>query len=876
MNVIAITIDGARPDIIREFHSFDNFFKQGTYFPTTITYSPYTLASLHAIFTGIYGNENGVDNYYGSNDFKGDSCKTLAEYLRDAGYYTQGDTFNKIFIPEQGFSELTLYDEHGENIIERHKGILEEMKSKEKFFLWLHHGEIHTSLVNNVIKPYDDFSEEYFGKKDENLARYKTYMGKANDYFAEIMNECSRFDDTMVVVFSDHGVSVGERVGEKVYGSYCYDYTLKTFSFFYGPGIFPSREFTTQIRNIDVMPTILDVLNIKEAPGVMKMNGKSVMPIVNGKEDKVRIAYSETGGLGGPYPSPKKPNVRCVRTNEWKLIHNETPDTKELYDLKNDPGESKNLAGKGLKEEATLWEYLAPEQKSRKKVIILGLDGVCWDMIDGWMKEGELPTFKKLKDNYASGTLKSVIIPLTFLAWPSMFTGKNPGKHGIACIGEVNKKYGFNHFNSAKDVKSDFLWEILERNGIKCGLINIPLSSPFRSPIAFGEGDKFRKDWMNFEWKDDTRVGILPSDSNFGKRVNEIIELRFDQLEHVLENREFDFFAMDIFCLDPLQHFNWHDKDFLKDTFKRIDSRLDRFIGKLDDETQFILLSDHGMIKLEKWLRVNNWLEKKGYLRFKGKDMESSIAKAGINRENFESVTNPLISLLVKLRIKRFIPRATIDLFQKIRREQLPSKDGIPPKKLVSLVDWENTRAHALGGEGNIYLNLKGREVYGSVPEEDYEDVREQIIRDLKEDFKDIEIFKREEIYKGPHVEMSPDILFIINGGSIRASHNYNPSGSLFKEPVPGKDVLSNHSLDGILLTYGKDFKKIDTDKEIEEDKKKKYPHIYDITPTVLHIFGLPIPEDIDGRVLEEIFKSKQKIKYSKPEISGLINELDL
>jgi len=56
-----------------------------------------------------------------------------------------------------------------------------------------------------------------------------------------------------------------------------------------------------------------------------------------------RFAFSETGGVEGPWPSPKEPNVKCIRNFKWKLIHNLTPDNWELYDLEKDPNENENL-----------------------------------------------------------------------------------------------------------------------------------------------------------------------------------------------------------------------------------------------------------------------------------------------------------------------------------------------------------------------------------------------------------------------------------------------------------------------------------------------------------------------------------------------------
>ena len=66
---------------------------------------------------------------------------------------------------------------------------------------------------------------------------------------------------------------------------------------------------------------------------------------VKEEETEGRLAFSETGGLSGPYPSPKKHNLFSVRNNSWKLIYQKTVDEYELYDLIHDPEENKNLFG---------------------------------------------------------------------------------------------------------------------------------------------------------------------------------------------------------------------------------------------------------------------------------------------------------------------------------------------------------------------------------------------------------------------------------------------------------------------------------------------------------------------------------------------------
>jgi len=105
------------------------------------------------------------------------------------------------------------------------------------------------------------------------------------------------------------------------------------------------------------MPTIMEINNILPDNSYLGIQGESLLSLIESSffskfrsffsdnHSNERIAYCETGGLFGPWPSPKAPNVKCVRNNEWKLIHNLTPGSWELYDLINDPGEMKNLIG---------------------------------------------------------------------------------------------------------------------------------------------------------------------------------------------------------------------------------------------------------------------------------------------------------------------------------------------------------------------------------------------------------------------------------------------------------------------------------------------------------------------------------------------------
>ena len=156
---------------------------------------------------------------------------------------------------------------------------------------------------------------------------------------------------------SDHGISTGEKIGERAYGAFCYDYTLRTFAYFIGND-FPIKEIDQQVRTIDFMPTILEILNIPLSEEFEKIDGVSLLPLIQGKIVSEKMAFSETGNPLKERSPPKNPNVKSIRTSKWKLILNQFNDTREFYDLKNDPEEKNNLSGKGLEKEDFFWDEL--------------------------------------------------------------------------------------------------------------------------------------------------------------------------------------------------------------------------------------------------------------------------------------------------------------------------------------------------------------------------------------------------------------------------------------------------------------------------------------------------------------------------------------
>jgi arylsulfatase A-like enzyme len=363
-NLIVILIDGGRLDRALKSKVFTDISSKSVFFSQTITYAPHTIAAMHAVFSGSYGTRTGTNSYWSTFKFKKQKFKTLTEYLHDENYHTCADVINELVVPKQGFDDFFIHDEIKDDLSSRHKDLLKTMSTyndnDQNFFLYLHYSNIHTGIMNDVLKVYNNFSKDFFDNKEQNEKRYDMLFGNAEKYLKSIINEIKKLklnDNSLILIISDHGISVGEKFGERAYGSFCYDYTLKTFTYFLSEE-FTSRKIAQQIRTIDLMPTILDFLNIPFDNNYEKIDGTSLMPLIHGLSIPEQIAYSETGNPLDKKEPPKEPNTKSVRTSKWKLILNQHDDSKELYNLELDPNEEKNLFGKGEKMESSLWEKL--------------------------------------------------------------------------------------------------------------------------------------------------------------------------------------------------------------------------------------------------------------------------------------------------------------------------------------------------------------------------------------------------------------------------------------------------------------------------------------------------------------------------------------
>ena len=362
-NVIFILLDGARWDRLNESKEFQDVCKKGTILNNVSTAMPYTIGSINVTFSGLFGKENGIDAYHKMLRLK-KSIKNLPEIFQSQGYFTACDILTKNIIPNRGFNIHQTHNEFKDDLTKRHpnfvKQCLKESNGKP-LFLFLYFSKLHTVTVSEVLKKYEWDEKEFYDNKDKNLSRYDDAFKEVGKYTKLITDELEKLnlkENTILVFFSDHGTGIGERFGERNYGSFTFEETIRTFYQFIGPKIIKNQISDKLLATIDLFPTLLELCNIKNIENTI---GNSFVDYLYGNKKHPishKYTFSETGALHGPYVSPEISNVFCVKTSEYKLVFLKDPDIWELYDLSNDPLEKKNLYGTELKIENELREKL--------------------------------------------------------------------------------------------------------------------------------------------------------------------------------------------------------------------------------------------------------------------------------------------------------------------------------------------------------------------------------------------------------------------------------------------------------------------------------------------------------------------------------------
>jgi predicted AlkP superfamily phosphohydrolase/phosphomutase len=524
-----------------------------------------------------------------------------------------------------------------------------------------------------------------------------------------------------------------------------------------------------------------------------------------------------------------------------------------------------------------------------RRVFMIGWDGATFDLIRPWVAEGKLPTLARLMGAGTHGPLRSTMPPWTFPAWTSFMTGQNPGKHGIFDFFRLRPgSYNLEYLNGSHR-RSPTFWQLLSEAGRKVVSISLPCTFPpdrlangimisgfdfpGEGPGSFVDATGMHPPELYAELKQ--AVGPHPIDAAVMKDVNagrlgvalqtilHTLRQKAATARYLLRQKPWDCFMILFGESDGTGHQFWRycdpqsplfeDRPDLRDSLLRVYQELDRLAGELlnliPPDTLVMMMSDHGFGGVGDWvIYPNAWLEEQGFVRLRRGPKPS----AGLlNRLKMWGVAH------LPAWFQRWLYRSCSGLLGRIEA-----------RVRFGMIDWAGTEAYF---DENPYfplirINVKGRQPQGTVePGTHYEAVRSRVIRVLESWRHPVtgapiveKALRREEVYSGPYVDQAADIIpqwALHQGYSYRfRSSAKAPAGVCIERVDPRRADAAQfytgksgtHREEGIFVAHGPGV--------VREGLSVTGARLIDLAPTLLHLLGVPVPADMDGRVLQEIF----------------------
>jgi predicted AlkP superfamily phosphohydrolase/phosphomutase len=507
--------------------------------------------------------------------------------------------------------------------------------------------------------------------------------------------------------------------------------------------------------------------------------------------------------------------------------------------------------------------------------LVLGLDCATWDLLDPWIAAGLLPNLGALRARGAWGELRSTVQPVTSAAWPTFLTGKNQGKHGIYdFVRRRPDSYGVEMTNASM-LHSPTIYDHLSAADKRVASINMPYTFPPRPLNGVVIGGLFATvtgpslTYPSTLWDEVARVAprycIAPDYDasapdplqHYIDAMHDSIDQRFLVAEHLLA-QDWDLFTLVFTEPDEIQHAFWHclpDAELppsfadhpqrfgnpILDVYQRIDRGLPRLLELAGPEVNVWLVSDHGGGALGHFVYLNRALEAGGLLRFK----EQAQASRSSRLHDLARLYKRSLPNSARARVRRLLGNS--------RFERL--KGHLESRISSDAIDWAHTKAYSLGTWGNVYINLAGREPQGTVqPGAAYEHTCREV-SELLLSLRHPEtgqpavasVRRREELYHGPMADQSPDLMVTWADPTLCGHGGYDAATSgVFERRITALysdlPLTGFHRELGVLLAAGP---------AVATRGRLPVADIADVAPTLLASFGLAVPEDMDGRVLE-------------------------
>lgn len=481
--------------------------------------------------------------------------------------------------------------------------------------------------------------------------------------------------------------------------------------------------------------------------------------------------------------------------------------------------------------------------------LLIGLDGATYLVLDALMQQGVMPFLRSFLAEGVRAEMRTIVPPLTPPAWTSLMTGRRPGEHGVFDFFQLEPESRHVRFFTSHDIHSDTIFSLASQSGLRATALNFP--SMFPAPKLAGYVVPGWVPWRQLRlacWPEGLLDSLkslpgfnqreLAMDIKLEERTTEgcadpeeygpWIELHtrrehnwFDIFRHLTLEDPSPLTAVLFDGVDKLQHLCWRFirpedarplenewehkiRALCLEYFRRLDGILEQMCALVGPETTVLLTSDHGFGPTRTAFHINSWLERKGYLAW-------SEAAAMWDTQG-----------------------ALLGVSQVARH--------------TWMLDWTRTLAFsATPTSSGVYIVVNRDGNSPGIPISEYGSFRTRMIADLLEERDPStgqpiveRVWTREEVFSGPYGDTAPDLtLTLSDGGAI----SILPSKDLVSVRP---DVAGQHRPLGIFAARGPRLRRGVQIGELT---------ILDVAPTIIHNLGLPVPGEMTGCVLEEIYE---------------------
>lgn len=488
------------------------------------------------------------------------------------------------------------------------------------------------------------------------------------------------------------------------------------------------------------------------------------------------------------------------------------------------------------------------------KLLVIGLDGATFDLLEPWAAAGLLPTFDRLLKSGAKGWLRSVPNTDTAPAWATFATGLNPAKHGLFHeLGWSPDQLLLRPVTGA-DRKGTSFWRIASDAGCHVCLLNVPFTYPAEpiNGILLAGIDAPSPEAPGFchpiDFVRDLRrtVGPYRIESGIQAAIKEdqpaegladafaVAQYRTRAFSYALSRGHWDLGVIVYSMPDVVQHFFWQQmckdagpqRSAIRDSYRLIDQQIKDLMSHTDENTNILIVSDHGFGPIcATREHLATWLIENGFAHTLSSAQQPWQQR--LVRRSYEWLRNRL-GEKHKAALRRGLPAL---------RNRVESQVGFAD------IDWRSTVAYAGPSPFEVWINFQGREPGGIVlPGSHYEQIRKDLIAALLDwrnpqngERRVRQVYRREKVYDGPYLEWAPDLTI-----------EWNPAAAPPPETLEGNASRfdADHQLEGVLLATGPG---------IHAGAQARDATLADIAPTVLRLLNITYRQPMDGRVLSEL-----------------------